>query len=359
LFYPKFTISPKILTNIGHIEASRAVIDRAPLIPSYEKSFQEDAVLRTVHFGTRIEGNELSLSQAAQVMAGEDILAGKRDVQEVINYRNVVDFIEELIDKKKTRKNKEIFYQKEDLKKIHQLVAKRILEPEKSGEYRKNQVVVRSLSGAVVFRAPPAVEVPYLVTSFFKFLNSKEGRDLHPVLRAGISHYILVAIHPFVEGNGRTSRAFANLILFAEGYDIRRLFSLEEFFDKNLGDYYSFLKKTSDQSRNLEKRDLTEWLEFFSQALSVELERIKEEIERLSVDGRLRKRLGGRQISLSSRQVKLMEYINAHGGIDMAAARSILSMVSEDTILREFQDLRKKKVIRKVGKTKGAKYILR
>lgn len=359
MFYPKFVISPKILINIGHIEASRAVIDRAPLIPSYEKSFQDDAVLRTVHFGTRIEGNDLSLSQAARVMAGEEILAGKRDVQEVINYRNVINFIEKLVEKKRVRKNKEIVYQEEDLKEIHFLTTNRLLPEEKSGEYRKVQVVVRSLSGEVVFRAPPAIEVPYLVASFFKFLNSREGRQLHPVLRAGIAHYVLAAIHPFVEGNGRGARAFANLILFAEDYDIRRLFSLEEFFDKNLGDYYGFLKKTSDQAKELEKRDLTEWLEFFSQALSVELGRVKEEIERLSVDGRLRKRLGGKQISLSGRQVKLMEYINVHGGIDMTAARSILSMVSDDTILREFQDLRDKKVVRKVGKTKGAKYILR
>ena len=355
--YSKFTISPKLLASIGHIEASRAVINRAPLIPSYEKSFQDDAVLRTVHFGTRIEGNELSLSQAARVMAGEDILAGRRDVQEVINYRNVVDFTEKMIEEKKSNR-KGIVYQEKDLKKIHLLVTKRILSKERSGEYRKTQVVVRSLSGEVVFRAPPAIEVPYLVNSFFKFLNSSQGKQLHPVLRAGIAHYVLVAIHPFVEGNGRSSRAFANLILLAEGYDIRKLFSLEEFFDKNLGDYYSFLKRTSDQSKDLEKRDLTEWLEFFSHALAVELGRIREEIERLSVDGRLRKRLGGRQISLSARQVRLMEYVNSHGGINMSSARSILAMVSEDTILRELQDLRDKKVIRKVGKTKGAKYIL-
>ena len=358
MFYPKFTISAKVLANIGQIEASRAVINRAPLIPSYEKSFQEDALLRTVHFGTRIEGNELSLSQAAQVMAGQDILAGRRDVQEVINYRNVVNFIEKLVREKKAGRG-EITYQEKDLAAIHRLVTERILPEEKSGEYRKTQVIVRSLSGGVVFRAPPAVEVPYLVKSFFKFLNSGEGRQIHPVLKAGLAHYVLVAIHPFIEGNGRSTRAFANLILFAEGYDIRRLFSLEEFFDKNLADYYAFLKRTSDQDEDLGKRDLTEWLEFFSYALAVELGRIKEEIERLSVDGRLRRRLGGRQVSLSSRQVRLMEYINSRGGITMAAARSLLPMVSEDTVLRELQDLREKKVIRKVGKTKGAKYILK
>jgi len=69
--------------------------------------------------------------------------------------------------------------------------------------------------------------------------------------------------------------------------------------------------------------------------------------------------LGGRQISLSSRQIKLMEYINEHGGIRMAAARKILPMISEDTILRELQKLRDDKILSKVGRTRGVKYILR
>jgi len=356
MYFPKFTITTEILENIGAIEAARALINNAPLIPSYEKSFQEEAVLRTVHFGTRIEGNELSRSQAANIIAGQDVLAGRRDVQEVTNYRGVVDFIDQLGKKLKDKRSR---YREEDLKKIHHLVTNRILSTERCGRYRKTQVVVRSSSREVVFKAPPAIEVPYLVNSFFRFLNSKKGRGIHPVLRAGIAHYALVAIHPFVEGNGRTARAFANLILFAENYDIRRLFSLEEYFDKNLTDYYASLKQTSDQISELDRRDLTSWLEFFSYALAVELNQVKEQIERLSVDGKLRRKLGGKQVSLAPRQVRLMEYINEQGGITMAAARSLIPMVSEDTILRELQDLRKKGIIRKVGKTKGSKYILR
>lgn len=357
MYYPKFKVSNQILENIGEIEAARAIINSAPLVPSYEKSFRQKAVARIVHYGTRIEGNELSLDQAKKVMAGENVLAGKRDVQEVINYRKVVDFIEEMVGEGIGKE--QAYYREEDLKKIHDLVSDRILPENKSGSYRKTQVVVRSASGEVVFKAPPAIEVPYLVMSFLKFLNSEKGKKVHTVLRAGIAHYVLVAIHPFVEGNGRTSRAFANLVLYAEGYDIRRLFSLEEYFDKNLADYYDYLKQTSDQAQDLDERDLTEWLEFFTQALALELNRIKEEIEKLSPDGRLKKRLGGKQVSLSNRQVKLMEYINEHGGIRMAAAREILPMISDDTILRELQDLRDKKIIRKVGRTKGAKYILR
>ncbi|PIS14956.1 hypothetical protein COT63_02465 [Candidatus Shapirobacteria bacterium CG09_land_8_20_14_0_10_38_17] len=358
MYFPKFTITTEILKNIGAIEAARALINNAPLIPSYEKSFQEEAVLRTVHFGTHIEGNELSLSQAANVIAGQNILAGRRDVQEVINYRRVVDFIDQLGKKLKDNRSRS-WYREEDLKQIHYLVTDRILSAERCGRYRKTQVVVRSPSGEVVFKAPPSIEVPYLIKSFFSFLNSKKGRSIHPVLRAGIAHYALVAIHPFVEGNGRTARAFANLVLFAEGYDIRRLFSLEEYFDKNLNDYYLSLKQTSDQVSDLDSRDLTSWLEFFSYALAIELSQVREQIERLSVDGKLKKKLGGKQVPLAPRQVKLMEYINDQGGITMAAARAVIPMVSEDTVLRELQDLREKGIIRKVGRTKGAKYILR
>jgi len=356
MFSPKFSISDKILKNIGAIEASRALINSAPLVPSYEKGFQEEAVLRTVHFGTRIEGNDLSMTQAANVIAGREILAGRRDVQEVINYRRVVDFIDQL---GKELKGEKPVYKSSHLKKIHALVMERILPPVRCGRWRKTQVIVRSPRGEVVFKAPPAIEVPYLITSFFQFLNSSSGRKIHPVLRAGISHYVLVAIHPFVEGNGRTARAMANLILFAEGYDIRKLFSLEEYFDRHLADYYFYLKETSNQSPDLEKRDMTAWLEFFSLALASELSRVREQIERLSVDESLKRKLGGKQIPLSARQVKLMEYVNENGGITMAAARRLIPMVSEDTILRELQDLRKKGIIRKVGKTRGVKYILR
>ena len=120
-----------------------------------------------------------------------------------------------------------------------------------------------------------------------------------------------------------------------------------------------FLKKTSDQSADLAQRDLTAWLGFFSRGLAEELTKVKEQVEKLSVDQSLRQKLGGKQIALSARQVKLMEQINQGGGIDMNTARQVLPMVSDDTILRELQDLRKKGIIRKVGRTKGVRYVLR
>ena len=106
MYDPKFTISNNILTYISKIESARAMIDQAPLVPSWEAKFRDDAFARTVHYGTKIEGNDLTEEQAQQVVRlgdfvdSEDvakktgIIARDRDIQEVINYRNVIDWID-------------------------------------------------------------------------------------------------------------------------------------------------------------------------------------------------------------------------------------------------------------------------
>src|ERR1035437_3422474 len=95
MYTPKFTITNKILKNIGSIEASKEVIDNAPLLPYFEREFREDVLVRTVHYGTHIEGNELNFSEAEKVLAGQEIVARDRDIQEVINYRKVTDYIDQ------------------------------------------------------------------------------------------------------------------------------------------------------------------------------------------------------------------------------------------------------------------------
>ena len=96
MFYPIFSINNQLLKNIGLIEAARAIIDEAPLVPAYEKQFQQDAIVRTVHYGTRIEGNDLTFQEVAKLVEGHQVTAGMRDIQEVINYRNVMAYLEEL-----------------------------------------------------------------------------------------------------------------------------------------------------------------------------------------------------------------------------------------------------------------------
>ena len=77
-------------------EVSKEVIENAPLVPSFEKQFQSDAMINTIHHGTHIEGNDLTLYQTKKVLEGAEVYARARDIQEVINYRNVMDLLDEL-----------------------------------------------------------------------------------------------------------------------------------------------------------------------------------------------------------------------------------------------------------------------
>lgn len=365
MYVPKYAINTGILKNIGLVEAAREVIENAPLVPAWEAKFRDEARLKAAHFGTALEGNDLTLNEAKIIVEGDmqnpaqaasaGVVARDRDVQEVINYRNVLEFIEGLSD----GAQENFAYTKETLLKLHELVTTNIIPSGQSGKFRTSQVVLRnSITGEVGFRPPNFLDVPFLIDDFLRWLNSDFGKKEHPVIRAAVSHYVLAAVHPFVEGNGRTARAFATLVLFVEGYDIKRFFALEEYFDKHAEEYFGSLMEVSNQSDRLEDRDLTAWIDTFTQALAVELSRIKDRIRELSVDTMIKKRQG-KQVSLSERQMKLIEYLNSNSMISMKEAKTVLPMVSEDTVLRELKRLIEDGVIIKRGSTKAAKYILK
>ena len=351
MYAPKYTISNKILKNIGSIEASREVIENAPLVPSFAKKFQTDAQVRTIHHGTHIEGNDLTLYQTKKILEGAEVYGRARDIQEVINYRNVMTLLDELAVKRGG-------YESVMLKDIHKLTVDRIIVPEKIGVLRSTEVVVKEEgTGKIIFQPPPSHEVPYLLDDFFEWLNDASSSEIHPILRSGIAHYILVAIHPFVEGNGRTVRAFATLILMREGYDIKKFFSLEERFDDDPRAYYDALGDVDKQSPNIGDRDVTPWLEYFTEAVAAELDKIKSKVRKLSVDSRLKVKFG-EQVALTERQMRLIEYISDQGSGGMAELKKVLPMVSEDTILRDLRDMLDKKIIKKQGSTKASKYII-
>jgi len=357
MYSPKFTITNKILKNIGIIEACKEVIDHAPLLPYYEKQFRDEALVRTVHYGTHLEGNELNLTQAEKVMMGQEVVARERDIQEVINYRKAMDFINEFKVESSTlrqRFGQEFKVAEDNIKTIHKITVYKILPEDKCGEYRTTQVVVKnSFTGEVSFRPPMALAIPYQIKDLLAFINSKTQQDIHPILRSGVVHYELVRIHPFVDGNGRVGRTLSTLILFLEGYDIRKFFSLEEYFDSEAGQYYEAL-----QSVGKNGGDLTNWLEYFTEGLAIELSKIKERVEKISIDGKLRQKLGGKPLMLTDRQLKIIEYIQQTGFLQNRAFGQLFPMVSEDTILNELKVLVNNGIIRKQGVTKGARYVM-
>jgi Fic family protein len=350
MYKPQFSITNKILKNIGIVEACREVITNAPILPAYEKKFREEAIVRTVHHGTHIEGNELNYTEAENVIKGNsDVVGRDRDIQEVLNYRNVLRFLE-YVGKGEISKGK---ITEDVVKQIHAHTVEKIMQSDQCGMYRKTQVVVKnSVTGEITFRPPPAIEVPFQMEEFLTWLNEAPKDDPHAVLKAGITHYELVRIHPFVDGNGRMARATATLVLFLESYDIKKFFALEEFYDKDAVRYYDSLKSASSG-------DLTTWLEYFTEGIAIELTRIKEKILRLSTDIHLKEKMGGKQMFLSERQITIIEYIQRVGYLQNKSFPDIFPKISEDTILRDIADLVQKGLVKKEGKTKASRYMLR
>src|SRR3990167_8970009 len=170
MYFPKFTISSKVLKYIGRIEAAKEVIENAPLVPAYEAKFRQEAVIRTVHHGTHIEGNPLDTGEVRAILDGQKVNAKDRDIQEILNYRNVLKYI----DKRRTlqqaqgKLDKRQEISQKDLLTIHKLTVEKILPAETAGKYRKTQVVVKnSKTGEVSFTPPKASEVPELAQKFF------------------------------------------------------------------------------------------------------------------------------------------------------------------------------------------------
>lgn len=363
MFKPHYRITHNLLTYISRIEAARALIANAPLVPGWEAKFRDEALTRTVHFGTKIEGNDLTAEQASKVVKLEQvidvktvteqtgIIARDRDVQEVINYRNVIKWIDQWQDYVKNPS----FFSVDILKTLHSLTTKGIVEEQYVGEYRDKQVIVRSATeGGIVFRPPVSVEVPYLVDDFFEWLNdSKSQSETHPIFKAAITHYQTVYVHPFIEGNGRTARALATLVLYAAGYDIKRFFSIEQYFDKDVEAYYEALLSVQQTQNN----DMTYWLEYFCYGLASEIEKVKEKVLKLSKDLKMKQELG-EQVALSERQIILLELLQNQGEITSGDAQAVLPNVSVDTILRDLKDLIEKGVVKKKGVTKGVTYQL-
>src|SRR3989344_3894876 len=358
MFVAKYSITNSILKNVGRIDGAREIIMNAPLIPMWEAKFKKEAMERMIHHGTHLEGNPLSEEEVKDVLAGEDVVARDRDIQEILNYRNVLKFIDQLSDQMGQGGAYSLTI--ETILEIHRLTTEKILPEEATGQFRLRQVVIKNTkTGQVSYTPPVAVEVPYLVEDLVNWINSDEGKQVHPIIKAGIIHYELARIHPFVDGNGRVARAVATMVLFLDGYDIRKFFSLEEHFDSDPMQYYLTLQAVSNQLvLDTHERDLTPWLEYFTEGVAIELNRVKEKVQRISVDARIKDKLG-EQLMLNERQMMIMEYIHRHKGLSNKDFRKIFPDFSDDTVLRELKFLRQKGLVKKSGGTKKAVYVLK
>jgi Fic family protein len=300
-FEPKYKITNKILNNISRIMAGREVIEQAKLIPKWELKLRKEARIHNAHSSTSIEGNNLTLDQVAALAENKDITATAKDKDEVLNYLKALDSIPKYADKKII--DVDLFL------KIHETLTTGTLRYQKDcGAFRDRQVFVgrrifdgTSFKEVVEYMPPETKDVPRLVSEFLDWLNSNKIKEISPVILAGIVHYEIARIHPFIDGNGRTVRLMASLVLYKSGFDHRRFFALDDYYDENRAAYYAALKTA--QTR---KGDITKWLEYFTDGVLYSIDKVKEFIEKIGLSSKIEE---GERIELTQKQVKILERI--------------------------------------------------
>jgi Fic family protein len=107
-----------------------------------------------------------------------------------------------------------------------------------------------------------------------------------PVI-AGIAHYQFATIHPYYDGNGRTARLLITLILHLGGYDLKGLYSLEEYYARNLGAYYEAISvgESHNYYMGRAEADITKWVEYFVEGMAVAFENVLKRMDEAKTQG--------------------------------------------------------------------------
>ena len=347
MFKPRFNITAKILNALNRIEVIREKIATCRIHPKEEYRLKKAAILSMVHHSTAIEGNTLNEFEIGKILEGGKINAPAREIYEVKNYKKSLDWI--------SHKTSELISEK-DVLKIHRLLSASVLRKERSGRYRLEPVYVVSrtpISQEIRYTAPDKKKVSKLVKDLCDWTNQSKKEQLSPIIIAGIAHAEMAAIHPFVDGNGRTARLLATLILYTERYDFRKLFALENYYNNNRRAYYDaiHLGKNYDQRQ---KGNLTKWLEYFVEGFLAEMEIVLEKITPFLF---LKKGGSKKKIIVTKYEMRILDFLNTMNNITSADIEDILT-VEKRTAQRYLAALVKKGLVKKHGDKKGARYTL-
>lgn len=273
-FNPQFSITPSMAKLLMRIEAAKERVVLLPLNPTVLTSLREIARLLTTHYSTMIEGNQLNSTEVKQVVRLDGHFPGReRDEHEVKGYYAALAQMEQYVAQNHPVTERVI-------QELHALVMSDGKSSVTPSPYRDGQNVIRDGgSGSIVYMPPESKDVPGLMRNLVIWI--KENEDLPPPIVAAIAHYQFATIHPYYDGNGRTSRLLTTFILHLSGYDLKGLYSLEEYYAKNLLGYYRAISVGPSHNYYLGRveSDITEWIEYFIEGMAIAFEKVVEQME--------------------------------------------------------------------------------
>ena len=340
---PIFTITNKVADALTRIERARGFLEAAKLSEDWIRDMGQQALVREAHATTHIEGSHLTLEQSERLLAGHGVPeADPEDTRELLNYKQAFDFVADYV-AGGDRVTEGL------IREIH----KRLVEGVRGGsaapgEYRKIQnYVVNSASGQVVYTPPPACDVPILMGELVGWINATT--EVHPVLVSGIAQFQLVHIHPFLDGNGRTSRLLSTLCLYRAGYDFKRLFTISEYYDRDRALFYRAIQGVRENAM-----DMTGWVEFYADGLATQMREVTEKGERV-----IRRDVLVKQHGLNKRQAAAIGCLLEHAEFTIQDFVLLCPEANRRTLQRDLKGLLDAGILTTKGATHQLVYSLK
>jgi len=342
MFSPKYTITNKLLSQIKRIAEIITDLNnsRFPKVVLYE--MEREAREISAHSSTGIEGNPLPLTEVKKILKNKPEFIRDSE-REVLNYNQALVELNELI------KEEKISLDVNWLEKIQKMISDGLIAEYGLGHIRKEPVFVNDpRTGKTVYWPPDQQEVRSLLQDLCAFLRKNAGQ-VDPLILAGIFHKQFVIIHPFIDGNGRTARLAAKVLLAKMGLNTFNLFSFENYYNQNVTRYFQEVGLIGNYYDLKGQIDFTSWLEYFTEGIIDELLRVKKELEKKTISP---------GTTLKDYHQKIIDFIKEKGFItDKDYSR--LTARAKATRNLDFRKLIDLGIIVKIGRGKATYYKLK
>ncbi len=296
-FEPYYTISPPLLSAIKNITIFVHTLNQTVTSAIVLKQMQSEARALSTFASTSIEGNPLPLTEVKRLLKQQPTNI-RQSEREVLNYNRTLHDLNRQLDAPITA---------ELIQTIQAGVMAELLPAHQLGQWRQEAVVVHEpYSGEIIYLPPNYVDVPDLMAALFSFVQTNRA-VLDPLLLAGIFHKQMVVIHPFVDGNGRTTRLATKLLLASLGLiNTFNLFSFENYYNQNVSRYFQQVGLFGDYYELAPQLDFTSWLLYFAEGILDELLRVQKQLEQAQMSPQTR---------LQPHHQLILDYIERHGFI--------------------------------------------
>jgi Fic family protein len=338
-FEPKFSISPATAKALMRIEGCKQAVQDLPITTSVLAALRETARLFSTHYSTMIEGNRLTQEQVSNVVRRHERFPGReRDEKEVLGYYAALEKAEAIA-------ATGAIVSEAHIRTLHALVMAEGRKKVKPTPYRDGQNVIRDTrSRGIVYMPPEAKDVGPLMKQLVDWLDQQSASLPCPV-RAGIAHYQFATIHPYYDGNGRTARLLTTLILHLGGYDLKGLYSLEEYYARDLGAYYEALSigPSHNYYGGRAAADISKWIDYFCEGMADSFESVRRRAQEAAAGGapdrslalrRLDPRQRGALVLFRDRDTITSRDLEALFGVSQRTARNLLSVWVQNGFLR-------------------------